>query len=187
MAATGFVFRGASNMTVLTTPRLLLQPFDDHHLDGLRLLNTDLQVMRYVTGRAETPEETAALIARVKASWMELGHSWWAFIDRATGQLIGSGCIQHIQRDPVNPLEIGWRLLPAVWGKGYASEAALAMAGFAFEVLAAPQLVAVCHQENLDSAKVMQKLGMTYRGIERWYNTDTTVYGMHREEWFSRQ
>jgi RimJ/RimL family protein N-acetyltransferase len=172
-------------MTILTTPRLRLEPFDDHHLEGLRQLNSDSQVMRYVTGRPETPEETAALIVRVKSSWRDLGHSWWAFIDRDAGQLIGSGCIQHIQRDTVNPLEIGWRLLPAVWGKGYASEAARAMADFAFNVLSAPQLLSVCHQDNADSARVMQKLGMRYRGIEHWYNTDTLVYAMRRDEWMA--
>ena len=172
-------------MTILTTPRLLLQPFDEHHREGLRQLNSNLQVMRYVTGRAETPEETAAFVARVKAAWNDLGYSWWAFIDRSTEQLVGAGCIQNLQRDTANPLEIGWRLLPEVWGKGYASEAALAMAGFAFDTLATPQLLAVCHQDNADSARVMQRLGMHYRGVERWYNTDTAVYAIDRDQWLA--
>lgn len=172
-------------MTILTTPRLLLQPIDDHHLTGLRELNSDPQVMRYITGRPETPDETLTMIARVKARWLEWGYSWWALIDRETGRLVGAGCIQHMQRDAANPLEIGWRLRPDVWGKGYASEAARAMAGFAFEVLAVPQLLAVCHQENSDSARVMQRLGMRYRGVERWYDTDTAVYVMERDEWLA--
>jgi RimJ/RimL family protein N-acetyltransferase len=170
-------------MTTLTTSRLLLQPFSDAHFAGLRTLNTDPQVMRFITGRPETEEETHALIARVKTAWSAHGYSWWAFIERATGKLIGSGCIQNLERVSANPLEIGWRLHPDAWGKGYASEAARGMADFAFEVLLAPQLCAVCHQDNADSAKVMQRLGMHYRGIERWYNTDTMVYSMTRAEW----
>jgi len=97
--------------------------------------------------------------------------------------LIGSGCIQNIERNPDNPLEIGWRLRPDAQGKGYAKEAALAMANFAFEVLESPQLVAVCHVQNTGSEKMMQRLGMTYRGVERWYNTDTTVYVVTRDAW----
>jgi RimJ/RimL family protein N-acetyltransferase len=170
-------------MTVLATSRLRLQPFDDHHYDGLRALNSDPEVMRYITGRPETAEETTAFIARVKAAWATLGYSWWAFIDNDSGRLIGAGCIQNIERNPDNPLEIGWRLLPDAQGKGYAKEAALAMANFAFEVLESQQLVAVCHLQNTGSEKMMQRLGMTYRGVERWYNTDTTVYVVTRDAW----
>jgi RimJ/RimL family protein N-acetyltransferase len=174
-------------MTTLATARLQLQPFDDSHYDGLRALNSHPEVMRYITGKPETPEETTALIARVKAAWATLGYSWWAIIERASGRLIGSGCIQNIQRDPANPLEIGWRLAPDAQGQGYATEAAQAMASFAFDTLNSPQLVAVCHQQNTESEKMMRRLGMTYRGVERWYNTETTVYVVTREEWRGRQ
>lgn len=172
-------------MTILTTARLQLQPFDDHHYDGLRALNTNPEVMRYITGRPETAEETTALIARVRAAWATLGYSWWAFIENDSGRLIGSGCIQNIERNPANPLEIGWRLAPDAQGKGYATEAAQAMANFAFDTLHTPQLVAVCHLQNTDSEKMMRRLGMTYRGVERWYNTDTTVYAVTAYDWHS--
>ena len=113
-------------MTILTTERLRLEPFTDDHLDGLFALNTDPAVMRYITGRPDTRDETQAGIERVKAHWAEWGYSWWSFFDRATGEIIGSGCIQHLGRDKANPLEIGWRLRQTCWGQGYASEAARA-------------------------------------------------------------
>lgn len=174
-----------SDFPVLTTARLRLEPLDDRHLEGMRRLNSTPEVMRFISGRPETHDETLAIIARVKAAWQAHGYSWWAFIDRASGELIGAGCIQHLARDPANPLEIGWRLLPSMWGQGYASEAAHAMACFAFEVLAVDRLLAVCNQDNLASAKVMQRLGMTYRGIERWYDIDTAAYVMEREQWIN--
>jgi ribosomal-protein-alanine N-acetyltransferase len=172
-------------MTILTTARLQLQPFDKLHFDGLRTLNTSPEVMRYISGRPETAEETAALIARVKAAWATLGYAWWAFIDRESGRLIGSGCIQNMERNPAHPLEIGWRLSPDAWGKGYATEAAEAMADFAFNSLGSEELCAVCHLENTGSEKIMKRLGMHYRGIERWYGTDTKVYVMTSDEWRS--
>ena len=70
--------------------------------------------------------------------------------------------------DPANPHEVGWRLRQDRWGQGYASEAARALATFAFERLNAPLLCAVCKPENADSAQVMTRLGMSYRGLERW-------------------
>src|SRR6266403_5541738 len=67
-------------MTVLITARLRLEPFEDGHLDGLNAMNADPEVMRYLTGRPETREETLAAIERVKARWAEWGFSWWSFI-----------------------------------------------------------------------------------------------------------
>ncbi|HEX2011556.1 MAG TPA: GNAT family N-acetyltransferase, partial [Roseateles sp.] len=70
------------------------------------------------------------------------------------------------------------------WGQGLASEAARCMAQHAFATLKAPQLVAVCDPANHASARVMTRLAMSYRGIERWYDMDCAVYGITAEQWF---
>lgn len=170
-------------MTILLTPRLRLEPYRDEHFDGLHAMNSDPQVMRYITGRPDTPEETRAGIERVKARWAEFGYSWWAFIDRESGELVGSGAVQHLNRDASQPLELGWRLRPAHWGKGFASEAAQHMASFAFDTVRTPVLLAVCDPDNHASAKVMQRLGMRLRGIERWYEHDCATYAITADEW----
>jgi RimJ/RimL family protein N-acetyltransferase len=173
-------------MTTLTTPRLRLEPFQDTHFDGLFAVNSDPAVMRYITGRPDTADDTRASIERVKARWAEWGYSWWSFFERETGQIIGSGCIQHLGRDAANPLEIGWRLRQDKWHQGFASEAARAMAAFAFGTVGTPLLCAVCDTENQASAQVMKRLGMRYRGVEHWYDVDLAVYEMTRAEWDGR-
>lgn len=173
-------------MTILLTPRLRLEPFRDEHFDGLYAMNSDPAVMRHITGRPDTPQETRAGIERVKARWAEWGHSWWAFIDRENGELVGAGAVQHLNRDASQPLEIGWRLKPAHWGKGLASEAAQHMAAFAFDSVRPPQLLAICDPDNHASAKVMLRLGMRYRGIERWYEHDCATYAITADEWRGR-
>ena len=173
-------------MTILTTQRLRLEPFNDTHLEGLFALNSDPQVMRYITGKPDTREDTVAGIERIKARWINLGYSWWSFIELATNEIIGAGCIQHLGQDTANPLEIGWRLRSDKWQQGFASEVAQKIAAFAFDTLAADLLCAVCDQENAASAHVMKKLGMHYRGIERWYEVDDAVYEITRKEWERR-
>ncbi|PTT82443.1 N-acetyltransferase, partial [Pelomonas sp. HMWF004] len=78
-------------MTVLLTPRLRLEPLEDRHFSGLHELNRDPQVMRHITGRPDTPEDTQQMIDRVKSRWSEVGYSWWGFIRQADGELIGAG------------------------------------------------------------------------------------------------
>lgn len=170
-------------MTILTTERLRLEPLQDAHLNALFQINRDAEVMRYITGRAQTLEETQAMIDTVKARWEQYGYSWWGFIERDGGELIGAGCVQHLGRDPTRELETGWRLRRDKWGMGYAIEAARSMAGFAFDELQADLLCAVCIPENTKSSGVMTRLGMRYRGLETWYDMQMAAYEVTKAEW----
>ncbi|MEL4177329.1 GNAT family N-acetyltransferase [Roseateles sp. PN1] len=173
-------------MTLLTTARLRLEPLTDAHFDGLHRLNSDPEVMRYITGKPDTPEDTQLMIDRVKARWAEWGYSWWAFIEQSTGELIGAGCIQHLGRVISGPHEIGWRLRRDRWHQGYASEAAQRMATFAFDDLNAPLLCAVRMPDNLASGRVMDRLGMRYTGVEHWYDMDMARHDVTRADWLAR-
>ena len=180
-------------MTILHTTRLRLEPFGEQHLDGLHEMNRRPEVMRFISGQPETREQTAAGIARVQRCWAAWGTSWWAFLERHSGRLVGAGAVQHLRHEAAlavdlerlrsNPLEIGWRLHPDVWHQGLATEAAVRMTTFAFEHLAAPELLAVRHPDNLDSGRVMDRLGMRYRGMEVWYGKTLATHVLGHEEW----
>jgi RimJ/RimL family protein N-acetyltransferase len=183
-------------MTILHTPRLRLEPMDERHFDGLHELNRLPEVMRYLGGQPETPEATRAGIARVKARWQDCGYSWWTFVHLESRRVAGAGCIQHLRREAEppgdssllrqNPLEIGWRLHPNFWRQGLASEAAQTMAGFAFERLRTPELLAVRHPDNRASGRVMDRLGMRYRGLEKWYGQPRAVHAIGADAWAAR-
>ncbi len=176
-------------MSILTTARLRLEPFADEHLADMNAMNSDPEVMRYLSGKPETLDETRAIIERVKARWIEVGYSWWSFIDRDTGRFVGAGCLQNLRReatplpDPECPLEIGWRLRREAQGRGLATEAATAIADFAFDVRRADELLAVCHPDNTASASVMARLGMRALGLQRWYGKDSTTYRIDAAQW----
>ena len=176
-------------MTQLTTARLRLEPYTDAHLEGLNAMNADPDVYRFLSGQPETRDETLAVIERIRARWADIGYSWWAFIERDSGELVGAGCLQNLRRemtpqpDLACPLEIGWRLRRDRWGRGLASEAALAIATFAFETRHADELFAVCFPENTASAKVMVRLGMTPHADRHWYGKDLTTYRIGADAW----
>jgi RimJ/RimL family protein N-acetyltransferase len=174
----------------LETERLLLVPCSDEHLSGLSAMNSDPEVMRYISGRPESVSETQSMIERVKARWSHWGYSWWTFLERQSGEIVGAGCIQNLRRDGTEPdascpLEIGWRVRRDKWAQGLATEAARAMAEFAFARLHAEVLYAVCDPDNGASASVMRKLGMRYRGLEDWYARKVATYEVTAEAWRS--
>jgi len=180
-------------MTILTTERLRLEPFALAHLDGLNRMNADPEVMRFISGQPETREQTLAIIERIMVRWTEIGYSWWSFIERESGEIVGAGCIQNLRRsdspqpDPACPLEIGWRLRRDRWHRGLASEAAQAMTAFAFDTLHAPELYATCVPENLASSTVMKRLGMHDRGLDTWYGKQLATYSMTAAQWRERE
>lgn len=184
-------------MTVLSTARLRLEPFAARHLAGLHEMNSRPEVMHYISGQAETREQTAESIARVQRCWAAWGTSWWAFIELESGRVAGAGAIQYLRREATpatdlqllraNPLEIGWRLHPDFWRQGLAGEAAVRMAAFAFHDLAAAELLAVRHPDNVASERVMDRLGMQFRGLELWYGKTLATHVLAKDQWHSLQ
>lgn len=164
----------------LETTRLKLEPFKDSHYEGLRVMDNDPNVMRYINkGIVKTPEETWEGIRRVKARWVKYGFSWWAIKEKSSDIIVGAACLQHLANVDGAPLELGWRLVPKHNGKGYATEAAKAIIEFAVEGIGATYLVAVADPENIPSHRVMQRLGMTYKAIEQHYDELCVVYELN--------
>jgi hypothetical protein len=60
----------------LETDRLLLVPCKNEHLSGLFAINSDPEVIRYISGRPETLGLTQSMIDRVRARWTKWGYSW---------------------------------------------------------------------------------------------------------------
>ena len=168
--------------TTVITERLRLEPFAPVHAPALNAINNEPAVMEFLSEVIpETLEKTRAAIAHVREAWQTLGYSWWAIVERATGDVVGAACVQHVARDPEAEIEIGWRLATATTGKGYATEAGLAAARYAFDVIGVDHVVAVAHPDNVNSHRVMQRIGMTFRGVETHYDAPCTTYVLYRD------
>ena len=169
--------------TSVTTQRLRLEPFALEHASALNAINNEPAVMEFLSeGVPETMERTRESIGRVRDAWKALGYSWWAIIEMSSAQIIGAACAQHVARNPEAEIEIGWRLATSATGKGYATEAGKAAARYAFDFIGVDTVVAVAHPDNISSHKVMQRIGMTFRGIETHYDEDFTTYVLHRPD-----
>ncbi len=82
------------------------------------------------------------------------------------GQAIG---IVYIWKYSLNrkSWEIGYAILPEYQGNGYCLESVKRLLSFAFDELDAHKVVGMCHSDNIKSASVMQKAGMSKQGIFR--------------------
>lgn len=107
---------------------------------------------------------------------------------KSTGNVIGT-CSYVSFDDSYKVAEIGYSILRELWGRGYATQAAGALTGYAFERIGAQRVFARVIPENTASAAVLKKLGFGFEGRhkkEYYYNgisADIDIYAMTDDEY----
>lgn len=152
----------------LETLRLAMRKFVPEDHADLRRLDSDPRVMKYVTGRPATAEESATAIRRVVryyAMYPDLGA--WYTTRRDTGEFIGWFSLKYAGGSC--DIEIGYWLLPQMWGQGFATEGATAMHDYGFDDLGLDRIIGVTHPDNRASQNVLMKAGLADCGWGRYY------------------
>lgn len=146
---------------LFTSERLGFRDWNDNDLDVFAEINADPKVMEHFP-KPLNKEETKAFISRLQKHYKERGHNYFATEILETGELIGFIGLAHqtYETDFTPAVDIGWRLTPTVWGKGYATEGAKRCLEFAFNELKLDKVIATCTLSNRNSENVMQKIGM---------------------------
>ena len=174
----------------LETSRLILREYTEDDSTAVLAYQGDPRYLRYYPWETRTLEDAQRFL-RQFIDWQSESprrRFQLAVLLRETGALIGSCGVRHKPGDETEA-DIGFELSPEHWGCGYATEAATAMAEFAFRELGVRRLSSWCIAENAASARVLEKLGMSLEGrlpaAEHFKGRDwdTLLYGMTRERW----
>ena len=184
---------------LLETDRLRLRRFTPEDVDLLVELDSDPEVMRYITYGAPTPRDSYVNVYMPR--WFAIyesqpGFGYFAAELRASGEFIGWF---HLRDDRIEPeyVELGYRLRRAAWRQGYATEGSRAILAHGFRTLGLPQISARTLRGNAGSRGVMEKCGLRYVG-DFVYAQDVIAgrsederaavkYVITRSEWLSRQ
>lgn len=153
--------------TTLETPRLILRQWIASDLAPFAKLNADAETMRFFP-EPLSKTQSDAIAKRCSNLITENGWGFWAvalkdsFEPKNSEQFIGMvGLHKANSALPFSPcVEIGWRLLKEHWGKGLATEAAMAAMDFGFNELKLEEIVSFTAKLNTPSQALMQKLGM---------------------------
>ncbi len=106
-----------------------------------------------------------------------------ALIERQTGALVGHcGLLIQMVEDQAE-VEIGYALLPAFWGRGFASEAARASRDFAFQNHLAESLISIISCTNVPSQQVAKANGMQVEKTISWSGNQVDIYRINRGDW----
>jgi RimJ/RimL family protein N-acetyltransferase len=151
-------------MVLLETARLRLRQFTTGDVGRLVELDSDPEVMRYLTWGEPTPrkEFEQDILPRWLAGYAHdprLGH--WAAEDRSTGEFLGWFPLRPDVLEP-HEQELGYRLRRAAWGRGLATEGSLALLRHGFLRVQTAKICARTLATNVASQRVMQKAGLRY-------------------------
>jgi RimJ/RimL family protein N-acetyltransferase len=168
----------------LATRRLRLRRLRRSDEPHLIALDSDPDVMRYVGSPAGVrPAAETAERARQRIAADHGRHGWWA-IEGGDGVFHGLGLL--LPMPDGDELEVGYRLARRSWGQGIATEAAAALAGYAFDTLALPTLAAVTYEANAASQRVLAKLGFECLGLGDYRGTRVARFRLTAETWARR-
>ncbi len=175
----------------LETERLILREFVIDDWMAVLAYQSDPLYLRYYPWSDRTPGNVKQFIKMFLDWQRERPRTKFqlAVVPKENKQLIGN-CGIRINDVELREANIGYELDSQFWGKGYATEAALAVLRYGFEELGMHRIAAHTLAVNKGSTRVLEKLGMRLEAQElekefikgRWY--DGLTYAILDREWF---
>lgn len=168
---------------VVETDRLVLGEWTAADVDAYARVCAIPEAMRFMwPARPATAAESAYGVQQLREHWRRWGFGHWAVHEKESGRFVGRTGIKRHDDWPLDPdnTEVGWLYDPAVWGRGYATEAARAVVRWCFEELGRPQVISIAHPDNVASQRVMEKAGLAFAGRMIWAERNLDVV------WFQR-
>jgi len=153
----------------LETERLILRDLLESDVNGIFELDSDPMVHEYLGKKPiRTKKEAKKVIEFIREQYIQRGIGRFAAIEKSSGDFIGWSGLKFNTGDKETIgdkrdfHDIGYRLIPRFWNKGYATESALACLDFGFKNLELNTIVGAAEIGNIASNKVLERIGLQY-------------------------
>ncbi|MET7331060.1 GNAT family N-acetyltransferase [Nonomuraea sp. NPDC005650] len=174
---------------MLHTARLRLRPFTDADAAPLFALHSSTYVLRYWDSPPWNERARAERFIAACRKMADEGTGARVAIDRVSDGAFIGWCSLTLWNPDHRSARLGYCLDDAVWGHGYATEAARALLQWAFDSLDLNRVQAETDTRNGASARVLEKIGFVREGTLRedcvvnGEVSDSWVFGLLRREW----
>ena len=148
---------------VLESARTIMRPHRADDFDEVANLWADPEVVRHISGKPSTRQESWARLLRYIGHWSALQFGYWVLEDKQSGQFLGEIGFADFKREITPSLsglpEMGWVLRSSAHGRGLATEVVTAALAWGDENLASDRTVCIVSPENSASIRVARKCG----------------------------
>lgn len=143
----------------LRTARLLLRQWREEDFEPFAAVYADAEQARYIGGPSSRDGAWRRMAAQI-GHWVLRGYGYWVVEELDTHRFVG--CVGLWRSAGWPELELGYWIVPAMQGKGYATEAGARARDYAFATLGADTLVSYIDPGNEPSKRVAERLGARY-------------------------
>lgn len=177
-------------MHCIETERLLLRLPVSGDAPAVAELLADPSVMRFLGGETVPREHVSQVVEKWRRRWEQNGMGPFMIERREDGRFLGRAGIlvwdartwRHATLSDAGPYaqpELGWALVRAEWGNGYATEAARAVRDWARGERGVGRLVSLIVAENVASQRIAQRLGATPAETVTLFDSGDAVVWVH--------
>lgn len=162
--------------TVLQIDGFTMRPLQLSDLGALAAIWADPEVTRFLPSRGVpiAREKAEKSLQAFMQHWQQRGYGVWAIVENGSSQMVGYCGLRYL--DELNEVEILYGLAKAYWGRGIATQAALAAVTYGFNVAQIDKLIALALPENIASRRVIEKAGLQYEKPIEIFNLDVLYY-----------
>ncbi|MCW5518764.1 GNAT family N-acetyltransferase [Aureitalea sp. L0-47] len=169
----------------IETDRLILRDMEEYDVEGIFALDSDPDVHEYLgKNPITTMEQAKEVIDYVQNQYKQHGIGRWAVIDKKTNDFIGwSGLKFETTVREFDYYDLGYRFRKKYWGKGIATETAIASLQYGFDKLELDEISGAADVDNIASNKILQKVGLRYVETFEFEGIPHHWYTLKRSEW----
>ncbi len=171
----------------IITERFILREITAEDADGLFQLDSDPKVHEFLEVKElQEKEEVYPIIESIRSQYKENGIGRWAIIEKESGEFMGWSGLKlesMLTNGHQNYYDLGYRLIPKFWGKGYATESSLIAVSYGFNILGVEKICGAAHCRNTASNKVLQKAGLRFVEEFNYEGEPHNWYELLKEEW----
>ena len=169
------------------TERLILRELEYTDENDLFEMDSDPEVHLYIENNpVKSIEEITKVIEMLKKQYQENGIARWAVIDKLTNECVGWSGLKYFNvplNNHNNFYELGYRFKKKHWGKGFATESSTAILDYGFNNLNADSIYAITDPKNLNSKKVLSKLGFEHQETFDYEGDLTDWFELKKQNW----
>jgi len=153
-----------SIVKVLETERTFCRLFTLEDFERLYALHSTPEVGSITIDGIQNETQALETLNHFILHQAQYGYSQWMVYEKASGEFMGRAGFEFRQIDTTIPpqMEIRYAFFPAFWGKGYATELAMACMQWAFQMVNPEMIVATADPKNFASHRILEKIGMRY-------------------------
>ena len=163
----------------LETDRLILRAHTLDDFNDCASLWADPAVVRYISGKPSSREETWSRLLRYIGHWQALGFGYWVVQEKHTGLFLGEVGFADYKREITPSLEgqaeAGWVIAKVAHGRGIGEEAVRCMLDWADSHLAGREIVCIIDPAHQASIRLAHKVGFSFVVTTTYHGSQTRL------------